>query len=233
MTQTAVKIEGLRHAWPGEATILDIESFELGKGESLFLAGPSGSGKSTLLGLIAGITPVQHGRITVLDEYMDPASPAQRDRLRADSFGMVFQLFNLVPYLTPTENVLLPLTFSSRRADAVKATGRPPAAEAHRLMTALGLPKDAQRKPTAKLSVGQQQRVAAARALIGSPGLIIADEPTSALDEDSRDNFLDLLSQEARTSGAALLFVSHERTLAQRFDRALELDVINAAGSRP
>lgn len=230
MRSPAVKISDLRHSWPGAPEILAIDSFELGAGESAFLAGPSGSGKSTLLGLIAGITPVQSGRIEVLGRSMDPKAAAARDRLRADEFGMIFQLFNLVPYLTPQENVCLPLSFSRKRRDLLRAAGKTPAAESKRLLEALGLDSDLRKKTAAQLSVGQQQRVAAARALIGSPGLIVADEPTSALDEDARDNFLDLLSGEARASGAALLFVSHERSLAPRFDRMIELTSINAAG---
>ncbi len=227
MTSDAIRIEDLHHAWPGGPPLFHIPSFELKAGESMFLAGPSGSGKSTLLGLIAGITPVQSGRIEVLGRIMDAKRPAERDRVRADEIGMIFQLFNLVPYLSPVENVMLPLHFSPARRSKIDAAGIRPDEEADRLLKALGLDAEQIARPASKLSVGQQQRVAAARALIGSPGLIIADEPTSALDEDSRDNFLDLLSKEARHSGASLLFVSHERSLAARFDQRVELDDLN------
>ncbi len=230
MNSPAIKIRNLHHAWPGAPEILAIEDFELACGERVFLAGPSGSGKSTLLGLIAGVTPVQRGEIEVLGTLMDPAKSRARDRLRADEIGMIFQLFNLVPYLSAVENVLLPLGFSSRRADQLAQAGTPPAEEAVRLLSALGLGEDIHRKQASNLSVGQQQRVAAARALIGGPGLIIADEPTSALDEDSRESFLELLSAEAQRSNAALMFVSHERSLSERFDRFVELPEINHAG---
>ena len=230
MTRCAVQIEGLRHSWPGTGEVLSIDAFSMAEGESVFLAGPSGSGKSTLLGLIAGVTPVQDGSIDVLGQRMEPARPQMRDRLRADKIGMIFQLFNLVPYLTAVENVLLSLMFSTDRADAVRAAGQTPQGEAARLLAALDLAADMHNRTASMLSVGQQQRVAAARALIGAPGLIIADEPTSALDEDSRNSFLDLLSSEARRRGAALLFVSHERSLADRFDRFVDLREINRAG---
>lgn len=233
MTSPAIKIRNLHHAWPGAPEILAIEDFELSRGERVFLAGPSGSGKSTLLGLIAGVTPVQQGRIEVLGKMMDPARSRARDRLRADEIGMIFQLFNLVPYLSAIDNVLLPLSFSARRTDQLASDGTPPADEAVRLLSALGLSADIHRKQASTLSVGQQQRVAAARALIGGPGLIIADEPTSALDEDSRESFLELLSAEARRSNAALMFVSHERSLSERFDRFIELPDINSAHGVP
>lgn len=227
MTAPAIRIDDLQHAWPGGPPILDIPEFQLDAGESAFLAGPSGSGKSTLLGLIGGITPVQAGRVCVLGREMDPAKPALRDRIRADEIGMIFQLFNLVPYLSPVENVLLPLNFSAERRKLIAESGHSPREEARRILLALGLDDELIARAAARLSVGQQQRVAAARAIIGSPGVIVADEPTSALDEDSRDSFLDLLSKEARANGAALLFVSHERTLSSRFDRMLELENLN------
>ncbi|WP_300530489.1 ABC transporter ATP-binding protein [Maricaulis sp.] len=231
MTQTTVKVQNLRHTWPGGNEVIAIDSFALEHGESVFLAGPSGSGKSTLLGLIAGITPVQSGSIEVLGQLMDPVKPQARDRLRADQIGMIFQLFNLVPYLTAVDNVLLPLTFSDRRDQAAGNTAAAKHAEAKRLLGALGLPEETWERASSNLSVGQQQRVAAARALIGAPGLIVADEPTSALDDDSRDDFLNLLSGIARENGASLLFVSHDRSLATRFDRFVDLAEINHAGA--
>lgn len=230
MTVPAVKISGLRHAWPGTGPVLDIEALTVEAGERVFLAGPSGSGKSTLLGLIAGVTPVQAGEVEVLGKPMPSRSPKARDRLRADQIGMIFQLFNLVPYLSSLENVLLPLSFSPSRRKQLATGGVEAADEAHRLMSALQLPSESQTRPASDLSVGQQQRVAAARALIGRPGLVVADEPTSALDADSRDAFLELLSNEVKASGAALLFVSHDRALATRFDRALDLAQINTVG---
>jgi len=229
MTVPAVRICDLVFAWPGGPSVLEIDRFEMAAGEAVFLAGASGSGKSTLLGLIAGITPCRDGETCVLGTRMDPDRPARRDALRAAQLGIVFQLFNLVPYLSPLENVLLPLRFSAERAARLKQDGTDPHTEARRLLDALGLDAGSLTRRVTALSVGQQQRVAAARALIGRPGLVIADEPTSALDQDARDAFLSLLTTECRKSGAALLFVSHDRTLADRFDRQIELADINRA----
>lgn len=220
-----LSISGLRHGWRPAEILLDIEALRLDAGESLFLHGPSGSGKSTLLGLVGGVQLARAGTVRLLGQALECLRPAARDRLRADHIGFVFQQFNLLPYLDALDNVLLPLGFSRRRAAAVGGAARARACE---LLGRLQL--DAQAlvgQPAAQLSVGQQQRVAAARALIGDPELIIADEPTSALDADNREGFLDLLFAECRRSGAALLFVSHDRSLQARFDQVLDLGAIN------
>lgn len=231
MPSPVVSVSDLRFAWPGQSEILDIETLTLGAGERLFLRGPSGSGKSTLLGLIAGVLETQHGQIDVLDQTVSALSGSQRDRVRADHLGVIFQMFNLVPYLSVVQNVVLPCRFSKRRAQEAKQAGGAEA-EALRLLKRLGLDDEALlNRNVTELSVGQQQRVAAARALIGNPSLIIADEPTSALDADSRDRFIELLSEEAQKTGAALLFVSHDGALAPLFDRAVDLAAINRAAS--
>lgn len=222
-------ITGLRFGWRAHECLLDIESLLLAPGERLFLRGPSGCGKSTLLGLIAGVLAPQAGTIRVLGHALETLRPAARDRLRADHIGFVFQQFNLLPYLDARDNVLLPLGFSRRRAAAVGA-GRRACADA--LLQRLGLDADALAgRPAAELSVGQQQRVAAARALIGAPALIVADEPTSALDSDARAAFLDLLFEECVRNGTALLFVSHDASLAGHFGRVLDLPSINRAAA--
>ncbi|MCR9193356.1 MAG: ABC transporter ATP-binding protein [Hyphomonas sp.] len=229
MTAPIVRITDLRFSWPGQPPLLEVSTFQLNAGERLFLRGASGSGKSTLLGLIAGVLEADHGEISVLDQDMTRLSGSQRDQVRADHLGVIFQLFNLVPYLSVVQNVILPCRFSRRRQSEVAAAGGADQ-EAKRLLAQLGLddPELLARKVT-DLSVGQQQRVAAARALIGNPALIIADEPTSALDADTRDRFIDLLSREAQKTNAALLFVSHDGGLASLFDRALDLSEINAS----
>lgn len=228
MADPVIEIEGLRFAWKGGAPVLDIAGFRMEAGERVFLRGPSGSGKSTLLGLIAGVLQPQAGRIAVLGEDMSSLAASRRDRLRADRMGVIFQMFNLVPYLSVTGNVLLPLRFSAARR---KAAGDDPQAEAQRLLARLGLDDaDLLSRRVSDLSVGQQQRVAAARALIGSPSLVIADEPTSALDADARDRFINLLSEEVARSGASLLFVSHDASLAGLFTRAADLTEMNRAG---
>ncbi len=229
MTTPIVRITDLRFSWPGQPPLLDVSTFQLNAGERLFLRGPSGSGKSTLLGLIAGVLEANQGEISVLGHDMTKMSGSQRDQVRADHLGVIFQLFNLVPYLSVVQNVILPCRFSKRRQNEVAAAGGADQ-EARRLLAQLGLDDpDLLARNVTDLSVGQQQRVAAARALIGNPSLIIADEPTSALDADTRDRFIDLLSREAQKTNAALLFVSHDGGLASLFDRALDLSEINAS----
>jgi len=227
MSDAAIAMEALRFAWPGHPPVLDIDSFAMTRGERLFLRGPSGSGKSTLLGLIAGVLQPAAGRIEVLGRDMSALSAAARDRVRADHLGVIFQMFNLVPYLSVTGNVTLPLLFSPVRR---KTVGDDAEGEARRLLDRLGLSDPGLlNRRVSDLSVGQQQRVAAARALIGGPDIVIADEPTSALDSDARDRFIELLSEEAARTGAALLFVSHDRSLASHFSRAVDLGEINHA----
>ncbi|MGP1275957.1 MAG: ABC transporter ATP-binding protein [Caulobacterales bacterium] len=229
----AISVRGARFAYARKAPIvLDIEAFDVAAGEKVFLKGASGSGKSTLLGLIAGIMAPTAGSISVLGQPMSEFPGARRDALRAERLGVIFQMFNLLPYLPAGANVMLPARFSAQRNAACREAGGAEA-EARRLMGRLQLdPERYWSSPPTALSVGQQQRVAAARALIGRPGLVLADEPTSALDADSRDAFLSLLIEECSASGAALLFVSHDGSLASRFDRAIDLSQINLAGVR-
>ncbi|MDG4596410.1 MAG: ABC transporter ATP-binding protein [Candidatus Contendobacter sp.] len=229
----AIAIGGLRFRWrPDRPWVLDIPTFTLAGSERLFLAGPSGSGKSTLLALIAGIHRATEGQIAVLGADLTALSGSARDRFRADRLGVIFQMFNLLPYLSVLENVTLPCRFSAaRRARAIAIAGSV-SAEARRLLAHLGLDDPGlEGRAAAELSVGQQQRVAAARALIGRPALIVADEPTSALDADRRLDFVQLLRGECESAGAALLFVGHDRSLASHFDRVVELPALNAAPS--
>lgn len=215
-----LRCRGLRFAWRSSDTVLVLEDFDVARGERLFLCGPSGSGKSTLLGLIAGVLMPSAGEVEVLGTSLSSLGSSARDRFRADHLGYIFQQFNLLPFLDPIENVLLGCAWSpsrTARAGAVRF-------EAARLLGALGLDQRAlSRRKTGELSVGQQQRVAAARALIGGPELIVADEPTSALDTQARDSFLDLLLSECTRHGTGVVFVSHDMALAPHFDRALAL----------
>ncbi len=229
----ALRLSGVTFAYgPNGKTILDIDALSVESGERLFLKGASGSGKSTLLGLIAGILTAQTGEIEVLGENLPALNAARRDAFRAARLGVIFQMFNLLPYLPVGANVTLPCRFSARRAKAADAAGGADS-EARRLLSRLGLdPAEIWSKRSTELSVGQQQRVAAARALIGRPGLILADEPTSALDFDTRNAFISLLSEECEAANAALIFVSHDGSLADHFDRALDLSEINRAMER-
>lgn len=151
-----------------------------------------------------------------------------RDRFRVDHLGVIFQIFNLIPWLTPRENVLLPCRFSDRRR---ARAGPEPDATADRLLGELGLDSDGlHNRAAAELSIGQQQRVAAARAVIGAPDLVLADEPTSALDDDAKTTFIDLLLRECRTAGSSLIFVSHDRRLERHFDQVIDFTTLNRPG---
>jgi putative ABC transport system ATP-binding protein len=226
----ALRIERLVYRWPGaERSTLEIGALSLASGESLFLYGPSGCGKSTLLSAIAGVVDVPKGAIHVADLDLGALHGGARDRFRVDHIGMIFQVFNLVPWLSARENVLLPCTFSSRRS---VRTGDDPAGSAERLLNELGLSDPSlTSKQAHELSVGQQQRVAAARALIGKPDLILADEPTSALDEAAKATFVELLARECAEAGTALLFVSHDRGLERHFDRSVDFQDLNRSAA--
>jgi len=225
--EKVLSLEQLRFGYTPAQTIIDIDRFEIGAGESVFLRGPSGSGKSTLLGLIGGVLSPKTGRLSICGKELTTISSAQRDKARADHLGIIFQQFNLLPYLGVIQNCILPCRFSSRRRErAIKADGSVKASAAN-LIRGLGLSDDLLARPVGELSVGQQQRVAVARALIGGPDLIIADEPTSALDHDNRDRFIELLNQSREQFGSSLLFVSHDQTLAAQFDRSVSLSELN------
>ncbi|MBQ1763338.1 MAG: ATP-binding cassette domain-containing protein [Aquincola sp.] len=227
-SEPLVHCQSLRFRWPGAAhDTLAIDHFEVQAGSTLFLHGPSGCGKSTLLSVLAGVLQPQAGRVTMQGQAWSDLPAGRRDQRRADLVGYVFQQFNLLPYLSVLDNVLLPCRFSAVRR---QAAGDAPAA-ARALLQRMDLPPALwTREPTA-LSVGQQQRVAAARALIGRPALVIADEPTSALDEDLRERFVDVLLQACADAGSAIVFVSHDQRLAGRFGQRASLPALNRAAA--
>ena len=245
VTSPSILLENLQFRWPRQSALcLDIPRLEIAAGETVFLHGPSGSGKSTLLGILGGVAVPQAGRVSVLGNELTTMSSRARDRLRATHIGFLFQQFNLLPWLSALENVLLPCTFSPERK-ARAAAAHDLRDEAERLLSQLDLNKTHWTKPAAELSVGQQQRVAAARALIGRPEIVIADEPTSALDAARQQIFIDLLLQEvsqkspagalpggmsaSRSARTALVFVSHDQRLAAHFERTIDLREINRA----
>jgi putative ABC transport system ATP-binding protein len=232
-TDLLLDIVQVGFAWPGQAELLDIPAFQLRRGESVFLRGPSGSGKTTLLGLLGGVQVPGRGQVRLLGQDLASLGPAARDRFRVEHTGYIFQQFNLLPFLSVAENVALPCRFSRLRQRRAQERDGSVVAAVERLLGDLGLPAELRTQPASSLSIGQQQRVAAARALIGQPELVIADEPTSALDADSREAFLRLLFAECRAAGASLLFVSHDQSLAPLFDRALSLAELNRATPRP
>jgi putative ABC transport system ATP-binding protein len=226
-----IEIRDLRFRWPGSAQdAVAIDALTIEAGSSVFLHGPSGCGKSTLLGLMAGVLLPRHGHLRFLGTDWAALSGARRDAFRADHVGYIFQQFNLLPYLSVLDNVLLPCRFSHERRTRTRAESAP-ATSAERLLAKVGLDQALWHRSASRLSVGQQQRVAAARALIGKPELVIADEPTSALDAALRDGFMDLLLGQTRASGSTLVFVSHDERLAARFDRQLSLPAINRAAT--
>jgi putative ABC transport system ATP-binding protein len=224
VTTTVIEVRDLEFGWSARRPLLRIEYLAIAATERVFVHGPSGSGKSSLLSLLAGVVLPQQGSLQVLGTDLPRLAAATRDAFRADHFGIIFQMFNLVPYLSIVENVTLPCRFSVRRRRQVEALGGA-TREAQRLLEHLDLAGEARSAGAVmRLSVGQQQRVAAARALIGRPEIVLADEPTSALDTDRREAFLRLLFRECEAEGATLLFVSHDRSLERLFDRSLALD---------
>jgi putative ABC transport system ATP-binding protein len=232
MPQTAaIEVKDLRFGWRKDLPeVLHIPDLQVACGERIFIRGASGSGKSTLLALLAGVNLPTSGEVAILGERVNRLSSARRDHFRSDHIGFVFQLFNLIPYLSVLENVILPCRFSRLRKDKAIQSGEALHDEAMRLLTHLDMAhEELIHRPVTELSVGQQQRVATARALIGAPEVIIADEPTSALDSDMRQAFLKLLFQECEEAGSTLLFVSHDRQLESLFERHITLDEINRA----
>ncbi|WP_296810135.1 ABC transporter ATP-binding protein [Thiocapsa sp.] len=233
-----IAIRDLAFRWrPGAPVVLAIDHLEIARGERVFIEGPSGSGKTTLLSLLAGVVKAEQGSLRILGQPLEHVGAVRRDHFRADHVGYVFQMFNLIPYLSLVENVTLPCRFSRlRRARVLARAGcggrsaRCLDEEALRLLDHLDMAEPARAKrPVTELSVGQQQRVAAARALMGSPEILIADEPTSALDSDRREAFIRLLFRECAETQMSLIFVSHDAALEPLFDRTVRLAEINRA----
>ncbi|WP_386679725.1 ABC transporter ATP-binding protein [Loktanella sp. R86503] len=223
MTDAPLTLADVQFAWPGKGGFsLSCPSFVLAPKERVLLLGASGSGKSTLLSLICGIAAPRQGQVRIAGTDMGALRAGARDRFRAARIGVIFQQFNLLPYASVADNILLPLRFApERRARAADAM-----TEARRLCRAIGLPGDTLNLPAGRLSVGQQQRVAVVRALIGAPPLIVADEPTSALDAATQDAFLELLFDQVAQAASSLLMVSHDERLGARFDRVVRLEDI-------
>ncbi|MEM7431080.1 MAG: ABC transporter ATP-binding protein [Pseudomonadota bacterium] len=228
---SAIAVSDLRFGYGSGNDILNISGLQVGRSERVFLFGPSGCGKSTLLALIGGVLVPRAGTVDILDTSISAMKSAARDRVRANHVGFIFQQFNLVPYLSVVDNVCLPCRYSPRRLDRATESDGSAEKSAARLLDALGIDAELRARKSTDLSVGQQQRVAAARALIGRPEVIIADEPTSSLDMDRRREFIDLLLTECDQSNSAVVFVSHDASLAEHFDRSIDLTDLNSATS--
>jgi putative ABC transport system ATP-binding protein len=229
----AVSIEKLLFSWSGQQPTLDIPAWQIKQGETVLLRGPSGSGKSTLLSLLAGINTPQSGSLSLFETAFSSLSGRQRDRYRADNIGYIFQQFNLLPYLSALDNALLACQFSKKRQQRIAKQGNTAEATATEMLKRLGLSLEQIEQPANTLSVGQQQRVAAARALLGAPKLLIADEPTSALDAEHRDTFIQLLLELSRQNNTTVIFVTHDAALSSYFDKHVELNELNQAGAQP
>ena len=222
-----IQLKEVRFAYPEalDKTVLDIEDWQVSPQEQVFIHGPSGCGKSTLLNLLSGMLQVTNGSVAVLGENLHTMNGRQRDRFRANHIGYIFQQFNLIPYLNAIDNIQLAKQFANKSSSSAKGD------EITSLLTTFKIAPSDWQKPVAKLSIGQQQRIAIARALINKPELLIADEPTSSLDQANRDNFMTELMTLTKAHNITLLFVSHDMSLASYFDRVDALTEFNRAGA--
>jgi len=240
----AVLVESLVFSYVSDKPIIDINKWRLNKSEHVFLYGPSGCGKSTLLNLLSGILAPQQGTVSILNTDITTLKPSKRDRFRAQHIGVVFQQFNLIPYLSVLDNIRLAMYFANGDVDKESANEENANAQSTynnsthiknatkqerivSMLQALQLPKDCIQQKASELSVGQQQRVAIARALINKPDVLIVDEPTSALDASAKNAFMKVLVETVTSSNAALIFVSHDQSLASHFKRVESLTDIN------
>jgi putative ABC transport system ATP-binding protein len=218
-----LKITQLTKRFPlpegGQLTVLDIPSYEISASEQVVLIGESGVGKTTLLHSIAGILAIDSGSINIDGIEMTRLSEQGRDRVRAAKLGYVFQTFNLLAGFTALENVRLGMTFGNGKHDLNRAK---------ELLARVGLADRARHKPAA-LSVGQQQRVAVARALANRPKLLLADEPTANIDPANQQKMIDLIRECCQQENIALLLVTHSMQVAQQFDRVDRLEEVNRA----
>ena len=222
-----IQLKDVRYSYPDTPgkLVLNINSWSVAAGEQVFVHGPSGGGKSTLLNLLSGMLQADTGEVSVMDQRLDKISSRQRDRFRADHIGYIFQQFNLIPHLDAMDNIELAHQFAREKTlsslkDDIKS-----------LLSSFYIDPADWQKPVAKLSIGQQQRIAIARAMINKPELLIADEPTSSLDQNNRDNFISELMAMVTEHNTTLLFVSHDLSLAKYFKRIDALAEINTAGA--
>ena len=218
-----IRLDSVRFYWSKNKDFkIFIPELKISEGEKVLLLGESGSGKTTLLSLISGFLSPISGDIYLNEKNINSLSARSRDQYRSDNIGIIFQQFNLLPYANVIDNIILPLYFSKVRASKIinqKET-------AINLCKSLRLPDTVTRMQANNLSVGQQQRVAVARALIGNPSLVIADEPTSSLDSDAQNIFLDLMFAQIEKNNSSLLMVSHDTSLSSYFDRVIDINEI-------
>ena len=218
-----IRLDSVRFYWSKNKDFkIFIPELKISQGEKVLLLGESGSGKTTLLSLISGFLSPISGDIYLNEKNINSLSARNRDQYRSDNIGIIFQQFNLLPYANVIDNIILPLYFSKVRASKIinqKET-------AVNLCKSLRLPDTVTSMQASNLSVGQQQRVAVVRALIGNPSLVIADEPTSSLDSDAQNIFLDLMFAQIEKNNSSLLMVSHDISLSSYFDRVIDINEI-------
>jgi len=197
--------------------ILEIAKFQVSRGEQMLLVGRSGSGKTTLLHVISGISRPDEGIVEIAGQDITQLSEAGRDRFRAENIGYVFQTFNLLPAFSALENVLLGMTFTRGSTNTERAV---------ELLKRVGLGHRLTHRPTA-LSVGEQQRVAVARALANKPKILLADEPTANVDMGHQEQIIDLIRETCREEAVTLVMVTHTPEVCSQFDRVDELSILN------
>ena len=220
MNEETIRLDSLRFYWSRVADFkIYIPKLEIGRGEKVLLLGESGSGKTTLLSLICGFLSPISGDIFLNEQKLNDLKANKKDQFRSDNIGIIFQQFNLLPYANVIDNITLPLYFSKNRDSRVTNHRE----TALNLCRSLQLSESTIAMQANKLSVGQQQRVAVARALIGNPSLIIADEPTSSLDASTQKNFLDLMFRQIEEHKSTLLMVSHDSSISNYFDRTINI----------
>ena len=220
-TAAAIDIKELVFRFgPGLEPVLTIPAWSVEPNQRVFLQGDSGSGKSTLLGLLAGLRTPTSGVVNILDTQISSLGGRKRDAFRARNIGVVFQQFNLIPFLSVLDNVLLAAQFGSRSSNDLKA-------RASQLLERVNLDSSLSSRKAEHLSIGQQQRVAIVRALINSPSLLLVDEPTSALDHANKESFLTLLNEVLDDTNCAMVFVSHDPSIGNMFDHRVALKDLN------
>ncbi len=220
-----INLSNLRFSYPEQShlLVLDIPSWSVSAGEHTLIYGSSGSGKSTLLNILNGLLSVNSGHVKVLGQHLNKMTSRQRDNFRSNNIGYIFQQFNLIPYLNAIDNIQLASYFSKSKSKSKFSLNE----EIKALLKTLNLQEKDWNKPVRSLSIGQQQRIAIARALINKPTLLIADEPTSSLDQENRDSFMALLMSIVEENNITLLFVSHDMSLSHYFTRVESLNDIN------
>ena len=215
MTNNLISIKNLKYKIGQNINFsLNIKNFKLNKSDSILIYGESGLGKSTFLNLLSGTISPQKGTIDILGTNISNTSSSIKDKIRGDHFGIVFQTFNLLPYVSVKNNILLGKAYSSIKQSKSNND------EIKELMDKLSLNyEDLINRKAYELSIGQQQRVAVARALIGKPEIILADEPTSALDKSNQKEFINLLFKSIDENEQGLIMVSHEHKLSNKFKK--------------